>query len=70
MVAKKKKSVSKATANKQPKYRSFRLTKEKSNFVTFRVTKQTLYWIILLVYIFFLDVWVANAQMSAMVMLL
>jgi hypothetical protein len=54
---------------KDPSYKSFKLTKENGNFVTFRFTKQTLYWLILLVYILFLDVWIANAQMNAMILL-
>lgn len=53
----------------EPAYKSFKLTKDTGKFVTFKFTKQTLYWLILLVYILFLDVWIANAQMNAMVLL-
>lgn len=67
---KKSKSITKKTAlNKQPVFKSFKLTKESNKFVTFKLTKQTLYWTILLVYIMFLDVWISNAQMNAMVLL-
>ena len=55
---------------KSPVYKSFKLTKESGKFVTFRLTKQTVYWAILLGYILFLDIWISNAQMSAMVLLL
>lgn len=54
---------------KEPVYKTFKLTKDSGNFVTFKFTKQTLYWAILLVYILFLDVWITNAQMNAMVLL-
>lgn len=73
VASKKRKPTSKKPVTKKqpdkPAYKSFKLTKETGNFVTFKFTKQTLYWMILLIYILFLDVWIANAQMNAMVLL-
>lgn len=76
MVTKKKPTLRKSTTPKKGKkqldqnYQTFKLCKESENFVTFRFTKQTLYWIVLLVYILLLSVWISNAQMSAMTVLL
>lgn len=57
----------KAAINKQPQIKSFKLCKESGNFVTFRFTKQTLYWAILLGYILLMDVWITNTMMSSVV---
>lgn len=75
MATQKKPSIKKKPAKvirftkKTPAFRSFKLSKDSDKFVTFKLTKQTLYWTILLVYILFLDVWIANSQMSAIMLL-
>ena len=50
--------------------KSFRIVKNTEKFVTFRLTRQTLYWFILLVYILVLDVWVIDAQVKAAMFLI
>ena len=54
--------------NKSP-YRSFVLCKEEEDFITFRVTKQTIYWSIFLIYMLLISLWVLNAQLSTMILL-
>lgn len=66
-VAKAKKSLPKS---KHPVYKSFKLSKDSDKFITFRITRQTLYWLVLLGYVLLLDVWISNAQMSAFMMLM
>lgn len=50
---------------KQPKLRSFHISKSPERFVTFKLTKQTLYWLILLIYILVLNVLIVNSQIKA-----
>lgn len=44
--------------------RSFKVTREKTPFMTYRITNQTVYWSILLILILLLSVWVVNIQIS------
>ena len=43
---------------------SFKLQREPRRFLTFKVTDQTIYWAILLVYIMGLSLWVLNIQID------
>ncbi len=46
--------------------KSFQVTKERSPFVTFRITNQTIYWSVLAVYILVLSIWVLKIQMDTL----
>lgn len=65
LLIKKKPAKAKKAQKQSPVFKSFRLSKDSNKFITFKLTKQTLYWTILLIYILFMDVWIANAQINA-----
>ena len=44
--------------------RSFKVCKEPTPFVTFRITDQTVYWSILLIFILVLALWVLQIQIN------
>jgi len=46
--------------------KSFQVSRERSPFVTFRITSQTLYWLALALYIFILSIWVLNIQIDTL----
>ena len=45
---------------------SFQMSKERSPFITFRVTNQTIYWSTLAIYILVLSIWVLNIQLDTL----
>jgi hypothetical protein len=49
---------------KVAKLRSFKLSKETTPFVSFRITDQTVYWSILLILILVLALWVLQLQIN------
>jgi hypothetical protein len=63
-----KKATKKKVATKKIKkvapLKSFRLSKEPTPFVSFRVTDQTVYWSILLILILILALWVLQIQIN------
>lgn len=46
-------------------FKSFHISKSSDKFITFKVTKQTFYWLILLIYILILNVLIVNSQIKA-----
>lgn len=54
----------KVTKTAEPK--AFKVSKETSPFVSFRITEQTVYWSILLIYIMLLVLWISNIQLETM----
>lgn len=44
--------------------RSFKVSKETSPFMTFKITDQTVYWSILLILILILALWILNIQIN------
>ena len=62
---KKASPIKKQVKAKQQQFESFRLCHESNKFVTFKITKQTLYWITLLAYIMLIDILVINPQIIA-----
>ena len=64
------KKVAKVISKKQPKAKkstkpvTFKISREKSPFFTFKFTEQTVYWIILLALIFALSLWVLKIQLD------
>ena len=66
-VAKKplKRVVHKSTAAKRTqKMQSFRVYKEAPPFVTFRITRQTIYWVILIAFVIVTQLWLLKIQMD------
>jgi len=57
-------TVKKRTSKKSAKMESFKLSKSKTPFVSFKITKQTIYWAVLLTLIFILFIWVLNIQID------
>ncbi len=51
-----------APVKKQPSMQSFRVYDEKIPFKSFRITRQTVYWIILLCVIIFVQLWILKLQ--------
>jgi len=60
------KKVTAVKAKKVAKPQSFKLSNESGPFVSFRVTEQTVYWSILLIYIMLLVLWISNIQLETM----
>jgi hypothetical protein len=54
----------KVTAKKPAPMRSFRVYKSTEAFTTFKFTRQTLYWIILLGFIVITQLWILKIQMD------
>ena len=51
---------------KQSKLESFHVGKERYPFMTFKITDQTIYWSILLVYIMLLVLWISHIQLETL----
>lgn len=62
-----KKKVQKAAGliGPSPKYKSFRLSKD-IQFFNLRITKQTIYWSILLITILIAQLWILNTQLDVL----
>ena len=58
-----RKPATKKTASKQ-QIRSFRVVKEDVPFTSFRVTRQTFYWVILAAFIIFAQLWIISLQVE------
>lgn len=71
VVAKKKTATRKKTVKKptligpSPHYKSFKVNKD-IQFMNMRVTKQTIYWSILLIFILIMQLWILNTQMDVL----
>lgn len=59
-----KKPVSKKTSAKKHEMRSFRVAPEEHSFTNFRITRQTVYWIILVAFIVFVQLWILKLQIE------
>ncbi len=65
--APKRKPAAKKTAAKKAKeqeMKSFHLYKNEANFTEFRLTKQTLYWTVLLGFIALTQLWILKVQLE------
>lgn len=60
------KKVTSVKVKKAAKPGSFKVTKESGPFMSFRITEQTVYWSILLIYIMLLVLWISNIQLETM----
>lgn len=61
--AKKTPATKKASANAPAKMRSFRVAPN-SNFGTFKITIQTVYWVIIVSFIVFMQLWILSLQLD------
>ena len=66
--AKKTSSKGKATV-KQAELRSFRIAKDTQPFTSFQITRQTIYWIILVSFIIFVQLWILKLQIEVAMLL-
>jgi len=60
----KKKTTSKRASAKATEMRSFHISRDTSNFKSFQITRQTVYWIILLAFIIFVQLWILKLQIE------
>lgn len=58
------KSVKKTTKGTASTMRSFRLSREPNPFTTFRVTRQTFYWLVFSIVVFVFAIWILNLQLQ------
>jgi cell division protein FtsL len=63
-VAKKSVARKRSATKKATEMQSFRLHKETTPFTTFRVTRQTVYWVVLLAFIISTQLWILKIQMD------
>jgi hypothetical protein len=54
----------KASASAIPKMRSFHVSPDYPSFGTFKITRQTLYWIIIVSFIIFMQLWILALQIE------
>ena len=59
----------KRSAARQPEMRSFRISHEPQQFTHFQITKQTVYWIILVAFIIFVQLWILKLQVEVATLL-
>ena len=62
-----KKPVAHTHVARKPKtvaVKSFKLSKEKYPFITFKITDQTFYWSVLLILVLLLGLWVVKIQIN------
>ncbi len=64
----KSKSVAKKKAT-QPQLVSFRLSKDSTPFNVFKITEQTIYWGILLIYVLLLSLWILRIQIDTLLII-
>lgn len=56
-----KKSTTKAAKASEPRYRSFRVAPS-APLMTFAITRQTIYWLIIISFIIFFQLWIIKLQ--------
>lgn len=63
-VAPAKKASTKTKAATTPKVRSFRVSPNTPSFGTFKITRQTVYWVIIVSVIIFMQLWILSLQIE------
>ena len=64
-VASKKPAVTKkAAAAKTTPVRSFRVSPNDPTFKTFKITRQTVYWVVIVSFIIFMQLWILSLQIE------
>lgn len=56
-------------AVKKSEVKSFRVARDQPSFTTFRLTRQTLYWVILVSFIIFAQLWIISLQVEVATLL-
>ena len=64
-----KKTSPKKAASKKQAVRSFRVYRDSEAFTSFRITRQTVYWIILVSFIIFVQLWILKLQIEVAMLL-
>lgn len=59
-----KKTAAKKASTKQPEMKSFKVSPQTGPFLTSRITIQTVYWSILLIFIMIMQLWILNIQLD------
>lgn len=60
----KKTSAKKTTAKQSASMKSFRVAHNQPAFTTFKITRQTVYWTILICFIIFVQLWILKLQIE------
>jgi len=60
----KKSPVKRIHKPKTVKLESFKIQKETGPFMSFKITEQTVYWLVVVLMVFLLGIWVLNIQMD------
>jgi len=60
----KAKATKKTSAKKSAELKSFRLAKNQPPFTSFKITRQTVYWVILVSFIIFAQLWIIKLQVD------
>ena len=61
---KKPAATKKASAKTTQAVRSFRLSPNEPDFRTFKITRQTVYWVIIVSFIIFMQLWILSLQIE------
>lgn len=64
VVARKAAVTKKTSVKKAPQMKSFRISKEDASFTTFKITRQTIYWTVLICFIIFVQLWILKLQIE------
>ena len=69
--AAKKKVVAKSTSSKKGTngYKTLRVATPEESFSSFRITRQTVYWVILIAFIIFVQLWILSLQIDVATLL-
>lgn len=57
-------SSAKKTSAKHGGYKSFRVARDADEFTNFQITRQTIYWIVLIAFIIFAQLWILKLQIE------
>jgi len=61
---KRKATTKKAPVKAVPKMRSFHVSPDYPEFTTFKISRQTVYWVIIVSFIIFMQLWILGLQME------
>jgi len=64
-----KKHSVKKSSTKKVQMRSFHIAPEEKSFNTFQITRQTVYWVILVAFILFAQLWILKLQIDVATLL-
>ncbi len=59
-----KSTANKTSSKKSAQAKSFKLSKNVPSFTTFKITEQTVYWIIIIAVIIFFQLWIISLQIE------